>query len=75
MVPTGGSPCSAGTLTLVSAQYTDMQLTKLLVGQIWLLTLDGFNLGIHLVSTYPILGGDLVWWTKIKATRDIHLLM
>ena len=62
--PTDGGPCSAGTLTLASAWCTGVQLTKLLGGQIRLLAMNGFNLGIRLVSTDPILGGKLARWTK-----------
>ena len=62
--PIGGSPCSAGTPTLDGAWRTGVQLTKLLGGQIRLLALNGFNLGIRLVSADPILGGDLAWQTK-----------
>ena len=63
-VPTGSGPCSAGTPTLVGAQCTGAQWTKLLGGQICLCTLNGFNLGIHVGRHLTYLVGDLAQRTK-----------
>ena len=60
----GGGPCSAGTPTLVGAQHTGAQLTKLLDRQIHLCTLNGINLSIHVGRCLTNLVGDLAQQTK-----------